>query len=103
MRDIGLTLGKQDLEAAFKAIDKDGSGSLNFDEFLVKIRGNTLNKKRIVLVEKAFKKLDQNDNGTIEIDDLKVKSMANKLFHTTISYYLVHEGSVKNQLEEHTP
>ncbi|XP_063724190.1 calcyphosin-like protein [Symsagittifera roscoffensis] len=71
VRDIGLTLGKQDLEAAFKAIDKDGSGSLNFDEFLVKIRGNTLNKKRIVLVEKAFKKLDQNDNGTIEIDDLK--------------------------------
>ncbi|XP_075265382.1 calcyphosin-like protein [Convolutriloba macropyga] len=71
VRDIGLNLGKHDLEAAFKQIDRDKSGSINFDEFLIKIRGNTLNKKRTVLVEKAFNKLDQNGNGTIEIDDLK--------------------------------
>ena len=74
VRDIGLRLAKQDLEKAFKQIDKDNSGSINFDEFLVKIRGDTLNKKRTALVERAFKKLDQNDNGTIEIDDLKVCS-----------------------------
>ena len=74
VRDIGLRLGKQDLEKAFKDIDKDNSGSINFDEFLVRIRGDTLNKKRTALVERAFNKLDQNGNGTIEIDDLKVGS-----------------------------
>merc|ERR1712179_269687 len=71
VRDIGLELGRQDIEAAFKTIDRDNSGTINFDEFLVKIRGNTLNKKRTALVEKAFNKMDQNGNGTIEVDDLK--------------------------------
>ena len=38
MRDSGLKLSADELSQLFKAFDKDGSGSINFDEFLENIR-----------------------------------------------------------------
>jgi Ca2+-binding EF-hand superfamily protein len=49
--------------------DKDGDGTVNFDEFLVGIRGQ-LNPRRQAMVDKAFLKFDKDGNGYIDINDL---------------------------------
>ena len=38
MRDSQLQLNNEELGKLFKAFDKDGSGSISFDEFLQNIR-----------------------------------------------------------------
>jgi Ca2+-binding EF-hand superfamily protein len=37
-RDYGLTLDKDELFQTFQAFDNDKSGSIDFDEFLIKLR-----------------------------------------------------------------
>lgn len=38
IRETGLKLNDEDTEKLFNAFDKDGGGSINYDEFLVAIR-----------------------------------------------------------------
>lgn len=38
IRETGLTLSDEDTEKLFSAFDKDGEGTINYDEFLVAIR-----------------------------------------------------------------
>jgi len=40
--ETGLTLSEDDAKDMFNAFDKDGSGSLNIDEFLMAIRVSQL-------------------------------------------------------------
>ncbi len=53
----------------FKAFDMDGSGGVNFDEFIVTVRG-PMNNRRKQMVTLAFNQLDKNKNGEIEPDDI---------------------------------
>jgi Ca2+-binding EF-hand superfamily protein len=69
--DIGCTLTKDELKAAYDTFDADKSGSIDYDEFLLKLRGDCLNAKRQTYVQKAFEKLDKDKSGTITIDDLR--------------------------------
>lgn len=38
IRETGLKLSEEDTEKLFNAFDKDGEGTVNYDEFLVNIR-----------------------------------------------------------------
>ncbi len=38
IRDTGLDLGQEETRAMFDKFDRDGSGSVNVDEFLIQIR-----------------------------------------------------------------
>lgn len=49
--------------------DKDGSNSVNFDEFLVAIRGD-LNDFRLSFIKAAYAKLDKNGDGQVKLDDI---------------------------------
>lgn len=51
-------------------LDTDKNGSINFDEFLVGIRGR-LNARRQAIVDKAFLKFDKDGSGTISAIDLR--------------------------------
>jgi Ca2+-binding EF-hand superfamily protein len=53
-----------------KLFDKNGDGSLDFNEFLIGIRGQP-NNKRQAMIDKAFLKFDKDGSGTINIYDLK--------------------------------
>lgn len=38
LRDFGLKLSDEDVKAAFNRIDKDSTGTIDFDEFLIALR-----------------------------------------------------------------
>lgn len=70
LRDYGVVLRRGEADQVFDHFDKDGSGSIDFDEFLFALRGE-LNEHRLGLVKAAFKKLDKTRDGVITIDDLR--------------------------------
>jgi Ca2+-binding EF-hand superfamily protein len=54
----------------FRYFDKDDSGSINYDEFLVGIRG-VLSARRRELVNLAFTILDKDGSGVVDIKDIQ--------------------------------
>ncbi len=54
----------------FRYFDKDDSGSINYDEFLVGIRG-VLSARRLELVNLAFTILDKDGSGVVDIKDIQ--------------------------------
>ena len=69
MNELGLTLSDSETRALFSYFDRDGSGNLSFDEFLVGVRG-AMNPRRKGLVGIAFSRFDKNGDGKVGIDDL---------------------------------
>lgn len=55
---------------AFDIFDEDGSGTIDFDEFIRKLRP-PLSKLRISLIRKAFQKLDVDGSGVLTFEDLE--------------------------------
>ncbi len=81
LNDNGLNMSKAEAavsehrqvnapQALMTYFDKDGDGTIDYDEFLIGIRGK-LNPKRQAMCDKAFLKFDRDGNGTIEAVDLK--------------------------------
>ena len=58
VHDYGLDVEPKELREMFEKFDRDKSGSIDFDEFLVKLRP-PLSNARKVLIQKAFRKLDK--------------------------------------------
>lgn len=54
----------------FAAFDRDGSGTVDYDEFLRAVTG-PMNSFRKGLVHLAFKKLDKDQSGVLDIHDIK--------------------------------
>jgi calcyphosin len=69
LRENGVDLTQEESDALLAFFDKDGDGCINFDEFLVGIRGQ-LNERREAIVMKAFLKFDKNCSGEITVEDL---------------------------------
>jgi len=69
LRLIGVNLNEEQCAALLKYFDKDNSGTINFNEFLICIRGD-LNGCRIEWISKAYKKLDINGDGQVTLDDI---------------------------------
>jgi len=51
-------------------LDRDGNGTINYDEFLYGVRG-PMNGFRKSLVMQAFNKMDRDGSGVLEITDIK--------------------------------
>ena len=62
LRENGVNLSPQEYSVLFDYFDKDRDGTVNFDEFLVGIRGQP-NSRRQALIDKAFLKFDRDGNG----------------------------------------
>lgn len=58
------------IKQAFRIFDKDGSGSIDYEEFLRVIRGS-MNQFRQNIALRAFDKLDKDRSGVIELSDIK--------------------------------
>ena len=54
----------------FNAFDKNGDGTIDYDEFLRVVKG-PMNKKRVALVKRAYKKLDRDGSGEVDYNDIK--------------------------------
>jgi calcyphosin len=71
LNECGCNLTKQETDLLLAAYDTDKDGNVNFDEFLVMIRGS-LNATRQAVVDAAFRKFDADGSGSVTAADLRV-------------------------------
>lgn len=67
---FGYSINEEQITAMFKAVDLDGSGYLDYSEFVVA----TMNEKNLFSEKKlkaAFKMFDKDDSGYISGDEVK--------------------------------
>ena len=70
LTEFGCDLSKAEVALLMENFDEDGSGSLNFDEFLKGIRGD-MNEARQAIVDQAWAKFDKDSSGEITMADLQ--------------------------------
>ena len=70
IKNAGLKVPPEVLEELFQSFDYDNSGSISYDEFMVKILGE-MNERRIAVVRAAFNKIDIDKSGVVELNEIK--------------------------------
>lgn len=70
IHDYGVVMENNEVDEVFQKIDVDGSGQLDFDEFLKALRP-PMNNGRKGLIRKAFQKLDKSGDNVVTVEDLK--------------------------------
>jgi Ca2+-binding EF-hand superfamily protein len=68
--DYGIRMSLQDASILLSAMDRRKVGSINFDDFLLAIRG-PMSKRREDLVRLAFRVLDQKNDGRVDVKDMQ--------------------------------
>ena len=69
-KDFKVGINEENVPIVFEAFDTNRDGTLNYDEFLMALRGE-LNEFRRGIIEKAFRKIDKDGSGEIDIEDIK--------------------------------
>jgi Ca2+-binding EF-hand superfamily protein len=69
IKELGIGLSEAEASSVLAAFDRDGSGTVNFDEFLRALRGE-LSDSRLLWIKRAYDKLDVNCDGTVKLDDI---------------------------------
>ena len=62
LKDFGIHLDEAQAKCVLAKFDRDGSGSVSFDEFIRTLRGD-LSEARLVCIKAAYDKLDVNKDG----------------------------------------
>ena len=70
MQEYRIGLADWEIRDIFDFFDLDQSGTLNYDEFLIGMRG-PLPKARLELIDYVFDCLDKDNNGYILVDDIE--------------------------------
>ena len=70
LREVGISLSKTEAECLLNFLDKDNDGFINFDEFLVGIRGKP-NSRRQAIIDKAYLRFDKEGSGYIDITNVR--------------------------------
>ena len=81
MKDFRVEIKPIEIDMLFKEFDKDGSGAIDYDEFVRGVRG-PMNGFRKALAMKAFKIMDKDKSGVIDLDD--IKGVYNAKFHPDV-------------------
>lgn len=68
--DFGINISKEEASQILKYIDRDGNGTIDFDEFMRFLRGD-LNEFRKSIIRRAYDKLDVNKDGLVKLDDIE--------------------------------
>lgn len=70
IKEFRIDFSSEELRKLFLYFDADGTGAIDYEEFLHRIKGE-LSDARKKLVLMAFKKLDKTGDGNVSIDDLR--------------------------------
>ncbi|XP_062582830.1 calcyphosin-like protein isoform X1 [Saccostrea cucullata] len=76
----GLQLNDSDVNVLFVSFDMDENKTIDFSEFLFRLRPKMSRERQDVIME-SFDKLDANGDGHLNLDDLKVVYAANARNH----------------------
>lgn len=68
--DIGVLLNKTEIDELSRMLDRNGDGSISFDEFIYHF-APPMSQKRIDIVNKAFDNLDEDHDGVIQVADIE--------------------------------
>ena len=71
MNDIGVILNKTELTELERLLDRNGDGSIDYEEFLFQM-APPMSEERIKWCNKAFDKLDADGSGEVDIKDLQM-------------------------------
>lgn len=77
MRALGVNLTKDDLKTLMETADKDGSGAIDFQEFLCLMVTRIQYQEPEKEIRKAFRMYDDDEGGTIDFGNLR--KVANEL------------------------
>ena len=80
-RDYRWELSENEVERAFVAFDRTGTGDIDYDEFLRSIRGS-MNAFRRRFVDQAFMLMDKDGSGCLDIND--IRGTYNARFHPDV-------------------
>lgn len=69
-KELGIVLANDEIESLLAFLDKDNDKMINFDEFLLAIRGRP-NQRRQAIIDKAFLKFDTDGTGIIKVTDIR--------------------------------
>ena len=69
-KDFKVGISEQNVPILFDLFDDNKDGTLDYDEFLYRIRGD-ISPARMQAVEKAFDKMDTDGTGVVDIDVVK--------------------------------
>jgi len=72
IHDFRIGLKEADSERLFNVFDRDGSGAIDYNEFLRGVRGQ-MNDFRKGMAMKAFKIMDKDGSGILDLDDIRQK------------------------------
>lgn len=69
LQQMDMTCSSQELKEIFAYFDQDGSGSIDYEEFLKHVKGK-MDHARQVMVEMAFAKFDRDGSGVVDKNDI---------------------------------
>lgn len=69
LKDFDIHLSEEQTVVLMKHFDRDGSGTISFDEMLRALRGE-LSDSRKGYIRQAYDKLDVNGDGLVKLDDI---------------------------------
>lgn len=69
-RILNQHANQQEFNRLFELLDRDGSNSIDYEEFVRAIVGEMNDARRTVVTE-AFRKFDADGNGSVGIEDIK--------------------------------
>lgn len=69
LKDFDIHLSEEQTKVLMSHFDRDGSGTISFDELLRALRGE-LNESRLSYIRAAYNKLDVNKDGQVKLDDI---------------------------------
>ena len=72
MKNLGHNLKPEQLQECIDAVDGDGSGTVDFDEFLALMAKKTKEAEDELELREAFRVFDKNNRGVIDVSDLKL-------------------------------
>ncbi|CAH1803077.1 unnamed protein product [Owenia fusiformis] len=85
MKDLGYNLKKQQIRSLMETCDADGSGTLDFDEFLPLVAHEMKKKEDEKFYFNLFRILDKKKRGWIGVNDMRyiLEGMSKELELTT--------------------
>jgi len=70
LRDYKLKFSNEQIDMLIKAFDRNGGGTVNYDDFLIGVRGE-MSAPRIAVAKRAFAIMDKDKSGVIDLDDIR--------------------------------